>query len=195
MFDPTGRGSISAEQYQQALLSLGIDTPVGSMDQDRIDRKTFATSMFAEIKALSTTWRDAGWCSSFLSKVPLYGKVPREMRGAGPKRVKVEVDSGSTGYRKQEATKLNNRKTVPTSRRAEGRKERGLVHNGGGGERENSGQLIIIVDHIVIVIIINIIYLFIFICLFSSFFLPLFTFLHLLRSSLPKYLSALGSKS
>ena len=117
------------------------------------------------------------------------------MRGAGPKRVKVKVDSGSTGYRKQEATKLNNRKTVPTSRRAEGRKERGLVHNGGGGERENSGQLIIIVDHIVIVIIINIIYLFIFICLFSSFFLPLFTFLHLLRSSLPKYLSALGSKS
>lgn len=54
MFDPTGRGSISLEQYQQALLSLGIDNPVGTMDQDRIDRKTFATSMFAEIKALST---------------------------------------------------------------------------------------------------------------------------------------------
>merc|ERR1719198_262246 len=55
MFDPTGGGSISLEQYQQALLSLGIENPVATLDQERIDRKTFATSMFAEIKALSMT--------------------------------------------------------------------------------------------------------------------------------------------
>jgi hypothetical protein len=27
MFDPTGKGSISEEQYQQALLSIGIEKP------------------------------------------------------------------------------------------------------------------------------------------------------------------------
>lgn len=27
MFDPTGKGSISGDQYQQALLSLGIEKP------------------------------------------------------------------------------------------------------------------------------------------------------------------------
>mmetsp|Transcript_31311 Transcript_31311/g.36882 ORF Transcript_31311/g.36882 Transcript_31311/m.36882 type:complete len:138 (+) Transcript_31311:15-428(+) len=58
MFDPTGKGSISHEQYQQALMSLGIDKPTVELTlppSGKVDRRTFTRSMEAEVKALSMT--------------------------------------------------------------------------------------------------------------------------------------------
>ena len=58
MFDPTGRGEISVAQYDQALLSMGIEAPTVTLPghaSTKVDRATFARCVKEELAALSLT--------------------------------------------------------------------------------------------------------------------------------------------
>eukprot|EP00752_Nemacystus_decipiens_P004339 g3964.t1 len=56
LFDPTGRGHISHEQYDNALKTLGIDNPsVGALKLQRITKDEFRSCISEELKANSIT--------------------------------------------------------------------------------------------------------------------------------------------
>lgn len=55
MFDPTGRGVITASQYANALKSLGVMNPQEKVEGGSVDRETFETTVRKELEALSLT--------------------------------------------------------------------------------------------------------------------------------------------
>ncbi|CAM9621023.1 unnamed protein product [Ectocarpus fasciculatus] len=56
LFDPTGRGHISHEQYENALKTLGIDDPsVGAPKHKRISKDEFRSCISKELLANSVT--------------------------------------------------------------------------------------------------------------------------------------------
>ncbi|CAM9679990.1 unnamed protein product [Ectocarpus sp. 8 AP-2014] len=56
LFDPTGRGHISHEQYENALKTLGIDDPsVGAPKRKRISKDQFRSCISKELLANSVT--------------------------------------------------------------------------------------------------------------------------------------------
>ena len=55
MFDPTGSGSISRAQYDNALMSMGVDKPTVEVGEGRVKREDFEKNFKAELDGLSLT--------------------------------------------------------------------------------------------------------------------------------------------
>ncbi|GMI33092.1 hypothetical protein TrCOL_g2339 [Triparma columacea] len=55
MFDPTGRGSVSREQYGEALKSMGVDEPTVEVGEGRVGKEDFEKNFKIELDNLSLT--------------------------------------------------------------------------------------------------------------------------------------------
>ncbi|KAG5191160.1 hypothetical protein JKP88DRAFT_150124, partial [Tribonema minus] len=56
MMDPTGKGSVSRQQYEQALRNVGVEKPAVALpegEQERVCRSTFQRCMQEELAAAS----------------------------------------------------------------------------------------------------------------------------------------------